>query len=52
MSLRSYVPTTGRGVIFLTKLKGYLDGLRENLEALDEQIENARKMSKKRQRQR
>ena len=30
----------------MTKLKGYLDRLRENLVTLDEQIENARKMSK------
>ncbi|MCX6658952.1 MAG: hypothetical protein NTX81_01030 [Candidatus Bathyarchaeota archaeon] len=30
----------------MTKFKGYLDRLRENLETLDEQIENARKMSK------
>jgi hypothetical protein len=31
----------------LTKFKGYLDRLRENLETLDEQIENARAMSKR-----
>ena len=30
----------------MTKFKGYLDRLRENLVTLDEQIENARKMSK------
>ena len=30
----------------MTKFKGYLDHLRENLEVLDEQIANARKMSK------
>jgi len=30
----------------LAKFKGYLDRLRENLEALDEQIANAREMSK------
>jgi hypothetical protein len=34
------------GVFFLTKFKGYLDRLRENLETLDEQIENARQNSK------
>jgi len=39
----------GRGDISLAgkKLNGYLDHLRENLETLDEQIVNARKMSKK-----
>jgi hypothetical protein len=30
----------------LTKIDGYLDHLRENLETLDEQIVNARKMSR------
>ena len=33
-------------MIFLGKIKGHLDRLRENLEVLDEAIANARKMSK------
>ena len=36
----------GRGSYFLTHFKGFLDRLRENLEVLDEQISEARKMSK------
>ena len=42
-------PPRGRGYIFLTGKKlihGYLDRHRENLDTLDEQIANARKMSK------
>jgi hypothetical protein len=31
----------------LTKIKGYLDRLRENIDVLDESIANARKMSKR-----
>ena len=41
-------PGGGGGYIFLTKFKGYLDGLRENVEVLDEAIANARAMSKAR----
>jgi hypothetical protein len=36
----------GEGGYLLTKLDGFLDHLRENLKVLDEQIENARVMSK------
>ena len=43
-------PAKGRRYYFLTgkmPLNGFLDRMRENLETLDEQIENARVMSKK-----
>jgi hypothetical protein len=47
MTLSTLPPPWGRGYYFLTELHGFLDHLRENLEILDEQILNAREMSKK-----